>query len=341
MKNVIVLTDYKGFFESKQKSKIYNGGFDLQKLKSLFESKGFNFRTCRFTEVNFRDEDYSGVYVLYTSSEDRDHFYKDFIEDILLGLQLKKAILIPGFEFFRAHNNKVFMEILRDISSVNEIKTIASGYYGVLEDLAYSRNSIKFPVVYKKALGSKSRGVGMAKNFNELYLRSKEISKSLNLRDFYWEKGRVFKYKTYVPNSSNRKKFITQNMIENLPFDFKILAYNNKYFVIKRYNRPNDFRASGGGLLEYTTELPEGLLDFSKKVYRSFSVPNISIDVAFDGKNFHLIEMQAIYFGTYTLEHSEFYFLDDFVNGWKLVKGRSDLEEVYSDSVIHYINALG
>lgn len=340
MKNLLILTDYKGFFGSKQKSEIYNGGFDQKKLSSYFKNAGFKVRICRFTEIDFRNDDLKDVYVIYTSSEDRDHFYKDFIEDILLGLKLKGAILVPSFEFFRAHNNKVFMEILRDASPLNELKTIESKYFGCLEDVIYSKDQIKYPLVYKKSSGSKSRGVGLAKNLDELFQASKNISKSINPRDFFWEKGRVIKYRTYIPDSSYRKKFVIQNLIDNLSFDFKILVYTDKYYVIKRYNRPNDFRASGGGLLEYTTELPDGLLDFSKKIFTSFSVPNISLDIAFDGKNFHVIEVQFIYFGTYTLEHSNFHFLSKGLNDWELIKTKTDLEEVYAESIIYYINNL-
>lgn len=337
MKNILLLTDYKGFFGSKQKSKIYNGGFDLEKLRSLFENSGFAFNIARFTDIDFRNTNFNNTYVLYTSSEDRDLFYKDFIEDILLGLKLKGAILIPEFELFRAHDNKVFMEILRDINPLEDIKTVSSNYFGTLEDV-YQKKGLRFPLVFKKASGSKSRGVGLVKSVEQLIESCKKISKSLNLRDHFWEKGRVWKYKTYVPNSSNRKKFITQNLIEGLSNDWKVLVYGNKYYVLKRYNRQNDFRASGGGLLEYTTELPEGLLDFSRKIYNAFSTPHLSIDVAFDGKTFHLIEMQFIYFGTYTLEYSNFYFLNK-GNAWELIKQRSDLEEVYCESIVGFINS--
>lgn len=337
MRKLLILTDYKGFFGSKQKSAIYNGGMDLNLLKSLFEKYDFQVSIKRFTELDFRNDDFKGIYVLYTSSEDRDLFYKDFIEDVLLGIELKGAILVPDFRFFRAHNNKVFMEILRDLMPSDDIKSIHSRCFGTIEDLYYHKNDIEFPTVYKKHGGSKSRGVGLAKSFTELLKSSKEISKSINFRDFFWEKGRKKKYPNYIPNSNFRKKFITQNFIPSLKGDWKVLIYDNKYFVLKRYNRENDFRASGGGNLKYTDDIPKGLLDYSKRIYETFDVPHLSLDVAGEAAPFHLIEFQSIYFGTYTLEYSNFHF--QFINNvFTKIEEEVRLEDIFVESTVNYIN---
>ena len=83
--DILILTDYKGFFGSKQKSKIYRGGFDLTKIKQYFKESGFNVEIIRFVELNFRYNEILGKkpIVLYQSSEDKNGFYKGFIEDII------------------------------------------------------------------------------------------------------------------------------------------------------------------------------------------------------------------------------------------------------------------
>lgn len=47
--------------------------------------------------------------ILNTSSEDNGYHYKDYIEDIILGLYLQGAILLPEYKYLRANNNKVYM----------------------------------------------------------------------------------------------------------------------------------------------------------------------------------------------------------------------------------------
>ena len=77
-----------------------------------------------FFEIDFRKESYKNKWVIYQSSEDPELHYKDYIEDVLLTLKIQGAKLIPNFDYFRAHHNKVFMEFLRDVLPINEIKNI-------------------------------------------------------------------------------------------------------------------------------------------------------------------------------------------------------------------------
>ena len=65
--------------------------------------------------------------------------------------------------------------------------------------------------------------------------------------------------------------------------------------------RDNDFRASGSHKFIFKEDIPDGILDFAKLIFDILNVPNLSIDVAFDGNKFHLLEFQAIYYGITTI----------------------------------------
>ena len=52
----------------------------------------------------------------------------------------------------------------------------------------------------------------------------------------------------------------------------------------------------------FTEEIPAGLLDFAAGVFESPDVPQISIDVGYDGEQFYLFEFQFILFGTRAME---------------------------------------
>ena len=69
---------------------------------------------------------------------------------------------------------------------------------------------------------------------------------------------------------------------------------------------------------------------------KKFNVPNISLDIGFDGKQFHTLEFQFLYFGTTTLEKSPFYFEKN-GNSWDIVDKSLCLEEVYVESIVHYL----
>ncbi len=337
MTDIYILTDYKGYFGSKQKSEQYKSGMDKSLLSKYFTEFGFNPIFTSFTEIDFRQNNYKGKFILYTSSEDPGYYYKDFIEDIIHGLELQGAILIPTFKFLRANNNKVFMEILRDLTNDQTLYNISSSYFGTIEKLRNKLDIFKYPVVIKTAGGAMSTGVHLAKNKNELLRFARLISRSRNWWRELWDIKNYIKHGgKIILNSRFRKKFIVQNFIPELKNDWKILVYGNKHYVLNRSIRKNDFRASGSGLFNFEKELPKGLLDFVNSVVAKFNLPQFSIDVAFDGENFILIELQALYFGTKTIEYAPFYFRKE-ENNWNIIEEKSILEKVYAESICEYI----
>jgi len=333
---IIILLDYKSRFESKYTAVPYRSGMNKEKLRDEFISKGYEVKFLEFSEVKFR-YDWKDVIVLYTSQEDFDYKYKSFIEDVILGLELAGAIVLPAYKLLRANNNKVFMEILRDVIPFEGIKGITSKVFGTIEELESSIDSIEFPVVLKTAGGAMSRGVSLASNRTELISQVKKISRSLQpkseLRDFIRSK----RWKGYIKESKFRNKFIIQNMIPNLANDYKVLIYGTKYFFLRRDVKKNDFRASGSGRFSFLKEYPEGMLEYAKSIRDLLEVPNISLDVCFDGKDFYIIEFQALYFGTTTIEKSLFHYV--FSEGeFKIVDEKPVLEKVYVESIVHFLS---
>lgn len=336
--SILLLTDYKGFFGSKQKSSIYRGGMDVDRLITLFTQNGYSVTKRKFSEINIDDLKLKKPFILYTSSEDNQGLYKSFIEDIVFNLESLGLHVIPSFSMLKAHNNKVAMEILRDRSDSDFFGTIKSHFFGTLQELISESGKLSYPVVIKPASGAMSRGVAKADNPNELIRYAKKVSRSFNLKHDLKDLLRKVKYGSrYHKESFFRSKFIVQNFIPGLENDWKVLVYGNKCFVLYRGNRERDFRASGSGKFVFMKDLPDGLLDFAFEIKNHFKVPNISLDIGFDGNNFHLIEFQFLYFGTTTIEKSPFWF-EKFDDSWKLNEGESNLEGVYVESIVEFLN---
>lgn len=338
-KSIIVLLDYKSQFGSKFKSNPYRSGMDLNLLKEAFNKLNHEITFKYFHEIKNNPSFYVGKLILYTSSEDKYLLYKEYIEDIILFLENSGAKVIPSFKFLRANNNKVYMELLRgELKSANLMNT-RSRVYGTFEELMLDIKKQSYPCVIKKAAGAMSEGVYLAKNELELIKYSRKVSDNSHFLSDVKDFLRAIKHNGYIKNSRHQNKFIVQEFIPNLNNDWKILIFHKKYFVLKRRNRKNDFRASGSGLLEYTKDIPEGILDFSKLIYKDFKVPNLSIDVGYNGSEFYLIEFQAIYFGTYTLEYADYYFYDS-ESKWEIIEEKCQLENEFAESVSHYINMI-
>lgn len=336
-RKLFILLDYRSTFYSSTRA--VAGSMDVSKIKILFEKRGYDVEVEKFSQVDFYSKKYVGAFVLYQSSEDPDLRYKDYIEDILLGLQLRGAILVPDIYKFRAHHNKVFMEIMRDVSGFALIQNIKSVKCGTLNDLKDSLNQQKLPVVVKAGSGAKSVGVKLARTKKEALCFSRKVSSSFSLINFKRFISMLLKGKMFRPISNYRKKFIVQNFVPNLLFDYKILVYGDKFFVLKRENRAGDFRASGSGLLSFPEKLPAGLLDYARKVFEFFKVPFVSLDIGICSDEFFLLEFQFVSFGQYALEKSSFYFKKE-DSQWMKIEGYSNLEEDFVYAVNKYINLL-
>ena len=98
MEEIIALVDYKGHFGSKHNAVPYRSGMDKNLLEKYFAQFGFEIIFKNFSDVDFKNENYKGQYILYTSSEDKGYNYKNYIEDIIWGLKEQEAILIPEVE---------------------------------------------------------------------------------------------------------------------------------------------------------------------------------------------------------------------------------------------------
>ena len=183
-----------------------------------------------------------------------------------------------------------------------------------------------------------SKGVFLAKTKEEVIKNAKKISQTKNLLFDIKDKIRRNRHKGYIPESTNRNKFIVQNFIPDLNNDWKVLVFFDKCFILKRTIKPGDFRASGSGYqykFDVKAEFPQGIFDFCIDYKNKLNVPNISLDVAFDGKEFFIIEFQALYFGTTTQEKSKYFFQKE-KNTWIPKTNNFSIEEIFVYGIKEY-----
>jgi len=339
-RKIILILNYKGHFSSKWSASPYYSGMDILRLREEFEKKNIQIEYLHYPEVNLRDRNFKDEIILYTSSEDHNLLYKSYIEDIILALEIQGARLIPPFFLLKAHHNKVFMELLRDLSPMDHIKNIRSNNYGTLEDFENKFSELQYPKVFKGASGAVSSSVRLVKSKDEAIKTIKKLCRSRALYLEVWDFGRFIIHKGYKRDSKYRRKFILQNFILNMDGDWKIIVFGKKYYVLERKVRKNDFRASGSGLIEYNRNLPLGLLDYAKSIFDYFDIPFMAMDIGFDGCVFYLIEYQTLNFGTHTVDTAPFYFLNN-GNKWEIIEEVSIVEREFAISVTAYLEGNG
>jgi glutathione synthase/RimK-type ligase-like ATP-grasp enzyme len=337
MKKIFVLKDYRGQFYFSTKSR--GASVDLDKLSKKFFELGYEIVVKNYYEIDFRKDNYLNEWVLYQSSEDPDVRYKDYIEDIILGLQIQGAKLIPEFKYFRAHHNKVFMEVLRDLLPIDEIKNIKSNHFGTYEEYQKS-GKVNSPDthVFKLAAGSGSRSVALLKNTKSKVKIPFNSSRTFTLDNFRLWINKIKTGRNFVPMSNNRKKFIIQNFTTDVTGDFRVIVYGDKYYTVFRKNRKNDFRASGSGIFESDPDIPAGLFDYAKSIYSKLNTPYVTLDIAHKNGEFYLFEFQCICLGQLFFEKSKHYYKQESDGVWNKYHEEPDLEREISKTVVDYIN---
>lgn len=336
MTEAILLLDYRGDFYSS--AHLPDASMNIELLVTRLAEFDLATTVRSFGDLDFRIDDFAGKLVLYQSSEDRHLFYKSYIEDILLGLRMQGAILIPRFELFRAHHNKCFQEIFRDVSTLDEIRSLRSWTFGVAEDFLSRHECLPREIVIKASEGASGKCVAKTStSFGKRYL-AKRFSKSTHILDALknWIKLHIRPY--YMARSNHRKKFIAQEFIPGLFGDYKVLVYGNKYFVLSRQNRKNNFRASGSGNHTHPEFVIPSILNYAEVIYKYLNTPYASLDIAIDSSSkCYLIEFQCLHFGTTTLLKAPHYFRKEGTQ-WLKCQGKCELERELATSIHMYLS---
>jgi hypothetical protein len=341
MEKIIALTDYKNRFGSKHFDVPYRSGMDKTLLTQYFAELDYQLRFEQMHNNQLLQRMYNQEAIIYTSSEDIGYHYKSFIEDVVLGLSLAKATLIPDFRFLKANNNKVFMEMIREQELGDIGNGIKSCYFGSIEELKSDIGKIEFPCVLKTAEGASGTGVFLCNSSIELLKKAKKISRTRNFHQDLRDAIRAERHKGYIKESFYRRKFIVQNFIPNLKNDWKVIIFGKRIYVFFRpILKGRGIKASGGGYDNYLygiqAKAPVGMFDFALKIFNKLKIPHISLDIAYDGNEFYLIEFQVIYFGTAGIPYSKGYFVKN-NNDWTFIEDKLDLEKVYADSIVHFL----
>jgi hypothetical protein len=340
MKKIYALTDYKGFFGSKYRATPYRSGLNQSEMKTLFGKHGYDLEIVRMADA-YKIENVKDIPVIYTSSEDIGYHYKAFIEDVVLYLKLRGAFIIPEYQFLRANNNKSFMELIRTHFNELDKITLNGWSFGSLEEMLTHKQEFTYPVVIKSSAGAMGKGVYLAKDEKELINYAKKLSHTPHFKPDIRDLIRANKHKNYTPESHHRNKFVVQQFIPNLVNDWKVYAFGNKYYVFYRpVFKHRKFKASGGGYENYfygtEARIPDGLLDYAKQAFDLFPVPHASLDVAWDGSRFHLLEFQFIYFGTAGILYSKEYFVNE-NEVWKTKENNFSQEACYVESMVEFL----
>lgn len=270
--------------------------------------------------------------VIYTSSDEPS--IRGYIKDVMY-LVSKRCQIIPNYEALLAHENKGFQELMRRDLNVGNLH---GGYHFDLD-----ARPQEYPFVFKTIDGAGSTGVALVRDRSDLKrIRRRYFARSMTRKMLLALRRLQFDERSFALYAYRHKgfcQFVFQDYIKDLDFDYKVLVFGNRYYVLRREVRRNDFRASGSGRFSFV-DPPKEVLEFAHHVFMKLSVPYASLDVAFTGKQCNLIEYQVFQFGLLTLIDSDGHYLYE-DGSWFYIKGRADICENFGYAIRTYFDKLG
>ncbi|WP_104483747.1 ATP-grasp domain-containing protein [Acinetobacter indicus] len=324
MKNVYFATLPDGSFSSAGQS------WKKLNIEKMVSKLNFSARVISFNELDEMILSSDDI-IIYTSSENPE--VRQFIKNKLYYIK-DKCVLIPSYDLLMAHEDKGFQEVMKKEKSFGNLK---GGYIFDIDN-----HQFNYPKVLKTAQGAGSSGVFLVKDNADLKtIKNKFFEPNLKRKIIKLQRKFKLSPEEYLIYSYKYKRFnlfVEQEFISNLACDFKVLVFGDRYFVLKRNVRKNDFRASGSGDFEFI-DPPIEVLDFAKEIAEVLKNPYLSLDIAQSDKGCHLIEFQASNFGPYTLLNAPFRYIK-VENNWRQEENCRDLESNYAYALNYFLKNL-
>lgn len=235
--------------------------------------------------------------------------YKDslFAQQLLVSLSKLNIKVIPEFWTTFLFDDKLGQKYLFEILDIPTPKTFM--FYEKDTALRWIKN-VNYPIIFKLRTGAGSQNVKLIqseysakrvikKMFSKGYKfkNKKEILRDrlINFKSYKSYKSFVdlirIIYRILFPKSNekfinNEKGYVLfQEFLPNNDFDTRTIIVGNKCFAIRRYNRIDDFRASGSGFIDYDPNLID-----KKTIALSFNIAQkldsrlLALDFLFDKK---------------------------------------------------------
>lgn len=237
---------------------------------------------------------------------------KDFLfaKGVLFALEQSGKKVFPDFNSGWHFDDKVGQKYLLEAIEAPIVPTTI--FYDKKDALQYLDRTT-YPKVFKlrggagsanvKLIRSKSQGRSMVNrafgrgfpaydkwnDLKEMYLRFTQgnltwLAMAKSLR-------RLFVSTRFATTAGNQKGYIYfQEFIPNNDSDIRVITIGDKAFAIKRMTRPNDFRASGGGVIKFERELiDERCVKIAFETSQKMNAVCVAYDFVFDVNNSPLI----------------------------------------------------
>lgn len=248
-----------------------------------------------------------------------NHAYPEdvlFAKQLLFSLEMAGKTVYPDWKTGWHFDDKLGQKYLLEAMGLPLIPSFA--FYSKKEAVSWI-SSAKFPLVFKLRGGAGSRNVKLIKNKSKAKrIINKAFGKGIrqydpwggikeNLRKLRKGSGSsigVLKAIAHIAvpikleKSKGREKGYVyfQEFIPGLEFDIRVQMVGNRSYAMVRKVRENDFRASGGGNIDYDgSKVAKSAIKLSQDVQKALQMQTMAIDLLPFEDSYRIAEISYAY----------------------------------------------
>jgi glutathione synthase/RimK-type ligase-like ATP-grasp enzyme len=341
-KKIVLLTGKDHFFGQTRKPWV---SINVKQLKAYIQSFGYEVDEYSFDQIaNLQNPPRSSI-VFYTFSQKEN--MRLYILSVIRYLERVNNTVIPNYDLLLCHENKGYQELYKKSIGLNSLNSLYLSSIDQCKD-----NNITYPVVLKTVSGTNAKGVYLIHSEKQLMHRLRKLTPELPffervdlLRRHYLREKKHFHgytnysnledYLQYREYLTPETRFVLQEFVPGLQFDYRVVIMHGKYFTMKRMNRDNDFRASGSKRFVFEEKTSEELLNYAHFVYSKFDTPFLSLDIGEANGKYYLFEYQALHFGISSIILSKGYY-ERIETIWRFTAQAPEFEKYLAEGLISY-----
>lgn len=286
------------------------GSFSSKWIEYCTEQQiDFEIVNCYDSEIVTTMKSFDVLLWHHQQSNPKDYF---MAKKLLAALEDAGKLVFPNHPTGWHFDDKVAQKYIFESLDIETPKNYV--FYDHIALRNFAKNC-QYPIVWKLKGGSGSRNVKLIKTKSELLSIGKKMFGN-GIREYDPIEGLVESIRRYKLGKMKVKDILKslvhffypvkyermsgkawgyvylQEFIPQNDSDYRVIVVRDKAFAIKRYTRPNDFRASGSGYIEYKKELFEdNLLRTSFEIASKVKAQCVAFDFVYrDGKPL-LVEM--------------------------------------------------
>lgn len=218
-------------------------------------------------------------------------------------------LVFPNYQTVWHYESKIAQSYLFSHYSIQSPNTFVSFDY---HDASLFVKSARLPIVFKESYGAGGSKVKLFKDrlqlqkvvkqrfASQLWKESKRLRNKakyifLLSRSWFWRKI----FDAFTSKSPYVNTIYLQELAPKNTRDLRITVIGGKYaYAFWRLNRKNDFRASGSGFIDYTSEIPDSPVLYCIEKSKEFGFDSMAYDLVYKGNEFEIIEMSCTYSDT-------------------------------------------